>query len=55
MVYHLAAIILAVNHADYVNLDEAYFKRFLHEGKGVFVDVKGIMKDEIKDIEYWSL
>ena len=49
------AIILAVNHADYVNLDEAYFKRFLHEGKGVFVDVKGIMKDEIKDIEYWSL
>lgn len=49
------AVILAVNHADYVNLDETYFQGFLPEGKGVFVDVKGILKDKIKNIEYWSL
>ena len=49
------AIILAVNHEEYVKLDESYFQSFLHIGKGVFVDVKGIMKDKITNIEYWSL
>lgn len=49
------AVILAVNHADYVNLDETYFQGLLPEGKGVFVDVKGILKDKISNIEYWSL
>lgn len=49
------AIILAVNHEEYVKLDESYFQSFLHTGKGVFVDVKGIMKDKITNIEYWSL
>jgi len=49
------AIILAVNHEEYVTLDESYFQSFFHTGKGVFVDVKGIMKDKITNIEYWSL
>lgn len=49
------AIILAVNHEEYVKLDESYFQGFLNTGKGVFVDVKGIMKDKITNIEYWSL
>ena len=49
------AIILAVNHEEYTGLEESYFKSFLPEGKGIFVDVKGIMKDKIQDIEYWSL
>ena len=49
------AIILAVNHEEYISLNEDYFKSFLPDGKGVFVDVKGILKDKIKEIEYWSL
>jgi len=49
------AIILAVNHQEYINLNEEYFLSFLPEGKGVFVDVKGILKDKIRQIEYWSL
>lgn len=49
------AVIVAVNHKDYMGLDESYFKGILKDGKGVFVDVKGIYKGKIKDLEYWSL
>lgn len=49
------AIVVAVNHKDYRNLDEAYFKSLLKDGTGVFVDIKGIYKDKIKTLEYWSL
>lgn len=49
------AIIVAVNHKDYKNLDETYFKSILKDGQGVFVDIKGIYKGKIHDLEYWSL
>lgn len=49
------AIILAVNHKEYRNHDEAYFKSLLKDGKGVFVDLKGIYRGKISDLEYWSL
>ena len=49
------AIIVAVNHKEYKALTENDFKSLLKDGKGVFVDVKGIFKGKIKDLEYWSL
>ncbi len=49
------AVIVAVNHKEYKNLTEADFKALLKDQKGVFVDVKGIFKGKIRDIEYWSL
>ena len=49
------AIIVAVNHKEYKNYAEADFKHLLKDGKGVFIDVKGIYKGAIKDLEYWSL
>lgn len=49
------AIIVAVNHKEYKNMSEDQFKDLLKDGKGVFVDVKGIFKGKIKDLEYWSL
>ncbi|ASS50884.1 MAG: UDP-N-acetyl-D-galactosamine dehydrogenase [Candidatus Fluviicola riflensis] len=49
------AIIIAVNHKEYRGLDEAYFQAILKDGKGVFVDLKGIYKGKIKNLEYWSL
>jgi UDP-N-acetyl-D-galactosamine dehydrogenase len=49
------AVIVAVNHKDYKNLDEDYFKSLMKDGHGVFVDIKGIYKGKIKDLEYWSL
>jgi UDP-N-acetyl-D-galactosamine dehydrogenase len=49
------AVIVAVNHEQYLDLKEADFKKYLKDGKGVFVDVKGIYKDKIQELEYWSL
>jgi UDP-N-acetyl-D-galactosamine dehydrogenase len=49
------AVIVAVNHAAYVKLDEAYFQGILKDANGVFVDVKGIYRNKMKELEYWSL
>ena len=47
-------VIVAVNHKEYKTLDEKYFKTLLSP-KGVLVDVKGMYKDKIKALTYWSL
>jgi UDP-N-acetyl-D-galactosamine dehydrogenase len=49
------AIIVAVNHKEYKNMKEKDFTSLMKDGKGVFVDVKGIFRGEIKNLEYWSL
>lgn len=49
------AIIVAVNHKEYLALDESYFQSLLKDGQGVFIDVKGIYKDKIHSLQYWSL
>ena len=49
------AVIVAVNHAEYVKMTESDFQSFMPDGKGVLVDIKGIYRDQIKSLEYWSL
>lgn len=49
------AIIVAVNHEEYVRLTESDFQSMLKDGKGIFVDIKGVYKGKINNIEYWSL
>lgn len=48
------AVIVAVNHKDYLSLTEDYFDS-ITEGKGIVVDIKGIYKGKIKKLTYWSL
>ncbi len=48
------AIIVAVNHDKYIELDEEFFKSITND-KAILVDVKGIYKNKIKDLTYWSL
>lgn len=48
------AVIVAVPHQEYLNLDEKFFKSLLTP-KGILVDVKGIYRKKIKNINYWSL
>jgi len=50
--YH--GIIVAVNHKQYVNMDEAYFQSITFEG-AIFADLKGIFRDQITKLQYWSL
>ena len=49
------AIIVAVNHKEYKTYKEEDFKKLLKDQKGLFVDVKGIFKGKINELEYWSL
>jgi UDP-N-acetyl-D-galactosamine dehydrogenase len=48
------AIIVAVNHDKYVELDEAYFESITNE-KAILVDIKGVFRNKINKLEYWSL
>ncbi len=47
-------IIVAVNHKEYKKMNEQFFKSIMAK-KGVLVDVKGIYRGKIKDLNYWSL
>jgi UDP-N-acetyl-D-galactosamine dehydrogenase len=48
------AVILAVSHKQYIDLDESYFTPLLNKN-GIIVDVKGILRGKIKNHTYWSL
>lgn len=48
------AVIIAVSHKPYLNLDEAYFESLITQD-GVLVDIKGIYRNKIKKLNYWSL
>lgn len=49
-----SAIIVAVNHKEYCGLSEDYFQNISAE-KGILIDVKGIYRNKIKKLAYWSL
>ncbi|MFH0757788.1 MAG: nucleotide sugar dehydrogenase [Bacteroidota bacterium] len=47
-------IVVAVNHKEYTDLDEAYFKSITLPG-AVFADLKGIFRGKMDSFNYWSL
>ncbi len=49
-----SAIVVAVNHNEYCGLSEDYFLSLSAE-KGILIDVKGIYRNKIKKLVYWSL
>ena len=48
------AVIVAVSHNDYLKLDEAWFKS-ISTKNAILVDVKGLYRNKIKELSYWSL
>ena len=48
------AVIVAVSHQPYLQLDENYFNSISTE-KGILVDLKGLYRNKINDLTYWSL
>ena len=48
------AVIIAVNHDQYVNLSEDYFKSICSKD-AILVDIKGIFRNKINKMTYWSL
>jgi UDP-N-acetyl-D-galactosamine dehydrogenase len=49
------AVIVAVNHKQYMTLDENYFKGILKDNYGLVADLKGIFKGKFTQLKYWSL
>jgi UDP-N-acetyl-D-galactosamine dehydrogenase len=48
------AIVVAVNHKEYLGLDEAYFKS-LTKNPALLMDIKGIYRGSVNSLVYWSL
>lgn len=48
------AVIVAVNHTEYIGKPESFFQQ-VGKPKTVIVDVKGVYKGKIKQLQYWSL
>lgn len=48
------AVIVAVNHQNFADYDEQYFKNIL-KPDGILVDVKGDLRNKINTLNYWSL
>lgn len=48
------AVIVTIDHDEYKALDEAHFKGLMDE-KGILVDIKGLYKEQIQDLDYMSL
>ncbi len=48
------AVIVAVNHEQYSNLDDDFFSKLLKKD-GIVVDVKGDLRNKVKQYNYWSL
>lgn len=48
------AVIVAVNHSDYTDLDDAYFAS-ITKPHALIADLKGIYRNKIQSRQYWSL
>ena len=47
-------VVVAVGHKEYKDLDEKFFNSILVKN-GILVDVKGMYRNKMKNINYWSL
>jgi UDP-N-acetyl-D-galactosamine dehydrogenase len=48
------AVIVAVNHDQYSEMNDSFFKTVL-KPDGIVVDVKGDLRNSVKEFNYWSL
>ena len=48
------AVIITVPHKEYLTMNEDSFKH-LTGGNGIVIDIKGLYRNKIKDLIYWSL
>lgn len=47
------AVILAVSHSEFLEQKEEYFQKFCKSG--IFIDIKGVYRNKINKLTYWSL
>ena len=50
------AVVLAVKHKNYENFDEESLSHMLcDDGKGIVVDIEGVLRGKINNYKYWTL
>jgi UDP-N-acetyl-D-glucosamine/UDP-N-acetyl-D-galactosamine dehydrogenase len=49
-----AGFVVAVNHNEFLMYDENYFRGIAHE-PAVLFDLKGIYRDSVFHLKYWTL
>ncbi|MGB1075801.1 MAG: nucleotide sugar dehydrogenase [Flavobacteriales bacterium] len=49
------AVVVAVNHEAYRNLAEKDLRALMRDDDGILVDIKGIFRNKIERLTYWSL
>ena len=49
------AVIVTVNHKEFSDFTEADLRKFMKDDKGVLVDIKGLYRGKISNMDYWSL
>ena len=49
------AVIVAVSHEPYLHLRESDFMEMMVDKTGILVDVKGLYRNQIEQLNYWSL
>lgn len=49
------AVVVAVNHEAYRDLTEKDLRAFMRDDDGILVDLKGIFRNKIEQLTYWSL
>jgi UDP-N-acetyl-D-galactosamine dehydrogenase len=47
-------VLLAVGHKEYANMTEADLKKLTGD-HGIVIDIKGLMRNKVKELTYWSL
>jgi len=47
-------VVVAVSHDKYKELQESYFESITSDN-ALFVDIKGIYRDKINKLNYWSM
>jgi UDP-N-acetyl-D-galactosamine dehydrogenase len=47
------AVILAVPHSGFLEKKEKFFEKFCKSG--IFIDIKGVYRNKINKLNYWSL
>ncbi len=52
---HYDAVVVAVNHKPYLDLTETDFANMMQgTDKGILIDIKGIYRNKIRELTYWS-
>lgn len=54
--HHYNAVIVAVAHDEYKHLDEEFFKKLVVDvPNSILADIKGLYRNKISELDYWSL